>query len=186
MAVRRVDDTRIIIAVAVNDQVRRAGPTASFQFLERTPFTGLLAALALSRLPIDWAAPRNSFFGEVQTLCRKVRSLHRPQMPVRFEAGNLWRRKRRVGEGADCDPDEVRCGGNVPVNGRTAHRAEVIRGPPAVTGGIRDPLPAVAGKRPLRRFAFYLHLPTWKPPLHGEHGARPQLARVAAHSCHPR
>ena len=61
---------------------------------------------------------------------RKVRGSHRPRVPIRFEAGNDWRRKRRVGEAADCDPEDVRCDQDVPVNGRTALRAEVIRGPP--------------------------------------------------------
>jgi hypothetical protein len=51
-------------------------------------------------------------------------------MPIRLEAGNHWRRKGRVGEGADCDPDDVRCGCELPVHAGTALRAEVIRGPP--------------------------------------------------------
>jgi hypothetical protein len=42
---------------------------------------------------------------------RKVRGVHRPRNPVRFEAGNHRRRKRRVGEGADCGSEEVWCDG---------------------------------------------------------------------------
>src|SRR5512132_1983561 len=110
---------------------------------------------------------------------RKVRGVHRPRMPVRFEAGNHWRRKRRVGEGADCDPDDVRRNGDIPVHGRTALRAEVIRGAPAIAGAKRDRLPALAGKRPRRRLAFYRHLLPGNSRLHAEHAARPLLALVA-------
>ena len=97
-------------------------------------------------------------------------------MPVLFKAGYLGRRKRRVGEGANGDPDKVRCRVNIPVDGCSTHRAEVIRGPTAVAGLIRDRLPAVAGKRPPRRLAFYLRVLTWKPPLNAERRAGPQLA----------
>src|SRR5512132_4242297 len=110
---------------------------------------------------------------------RKGRDVQRPPSPVRFEAGNHWRRKRRVGEAADCDPQEVRCDGDFPVHGRTALRAEVIRGPPAVAGAKRGRLPAVAGKRPRRRLAFYRHVLDRKPRLHAEHAARPPLTLVA-------
>jgi hypothetical protein len=116
---------------------------------------------------------------------RKLRGVHRPRMPVRLEAGNHRRRKRRVGEAADCDPDDVRRGGDIPVHGRTALRAEVIRGPAAVAGAKRDRLPALGGKRPRRRLAFYRHVLDRQSRLHAEHAARPLLALVALAERYP-
>src|SRR5512132_3899361 len=110
---------------------------------------------------------------------RKVRDVHRPRSPVRFEAGNHWRRKRWVGEAADCDPHDVRCGGDLPVHGRTALRAEVVCGPPAVAGAKRSRLPAFGGKRPRRRWAFDRDVLDRKSRLHAEHAARPPLALIA-------
>src|SRR5207342_3827510 len=108
---------------------------------------------------------------------RKFRGVHRPRMPVGFEAGNHWRRKRRVGEGADRDPEDVRSVGDLPVHGRTALRAEVIRAPHAVAPTGR--LPALAGNRPRRRLAFYRQVLDRKSRLYAQHAARPPLAVVA-------
>src|SRR5664279_1970247 len=110
---------------------------------------------------------------------RKSRGVHRPRRPVRLKAGNHGRRKRRVGEAADCDPEDVRCDRDLPVHSRTALRAEVIGGPTAVAGAKRGRLPAVAGKRPRRRFALDRHVLDRKSRLHAEHTARPPLALVA-------
>jgi hypothetical protein len=61
---------------------------------------------------------------------RKVRDVHRPRMPIRLKTGTHRRRKRRVGEAADRDAKDVRCDGDLSVDGRAGLRAEVIRGPP--------------------------------------------------------
>jgi hypothetical protein len=105
-------------------------------------------------------------------LHRKGRDVHHPGKPVLFEAGNIWRRKRWVGEGADFDPDEVRCGVKHIVDGRTAHRAEVMRSPLAVAVAIRDRLRALDGKLPRRRFAFNRDLLFWESRVYGKRAAR--------------
>src|SRR4026208_2510817 len=110
---------------------------------------------------------------------RKVRGGHRPRMHIRFEARNHWRRKRRVGEAADCDPEDVRCDEDLPVQGRTALRAEVIRGPPAVAGAKLCRLPAVAGNRPRRRCAVYGDVVDRESLLYAEDAACPPLTLVA-------
>ena len=110
---------------------------------------------------------------------RKVREVQCPRLCVRFEAGTERRRKRRIGEGADCDPDNVRCDGDVPVHGRPALRAEVIGGPPAVAGAKRGWLRAFDGKRPRSRFALYRHLLPRDSRLHTVHAACAPLALVA-------
>ena len=66
-----------------------------------------------------------------------------------------------------------------PVHGGTAHRAEVIRGSPAVAGAKLGRFPAVAGKSPRRRLAFYRHVLDRKSRLPAERAARPLLALVA-------
>src|SRR3954469_19536006 len=100
-------------------------------------------------------------------------------MPVRLKAGDHWRRKRRVGEGADCDPDDVRRGGDIPIYGRTALRAEVVRRPAAVARAKLGWLPALDGKRPGRRWALDRHLLPRDSRLHAEHAAGLLLALVA-------
>ncbi len=85
---------------------------------------------------------------------RKVEGVHCPRMPVHFESGNHRRRKRRVGEATDCDPDDVRRDRDIPVHGRTALRAKVIRGPSAMAGAkrckARTGFPAAFADRRLR------------------------------------
>ena len=102
-------------------------------------------------------------------------------MCVLFVAGKLWSRKRRVKKRTDCHPNEVRCGGDVPINGRASHVTEVVRSPPV----IASLLVFVGGKIPLRRFPFNLQLLTGKPPLNTERRARAQLARVAVAQRNP-
>ena len=88
---------------------------------------------------------RRGMFRRSHDAASEARGVHRPRMPVRFEAGDHWRRNRRVGEAADCDPDDVRRDRDIPVHGRTALRAEAIRGAPAVAGAKRDRSPPSTG-----------------------------------------
>jgi hypothetical protein len=138
----------------------------------RAPLRGPMLVSAMTRVgrpPLVMTPQRH----------RKGGGVHRPRMPVRFKAGAHGRRKCRVGEGADCDSVDVRCDDELPVHGRTALGAKVIRDPVAVAGAKRGQLPAVAGEHPRLRSAFYGHLLPRNSRLHAEHAASPLLALVA-------
>jgi hypothetical protein len=144
----------------------------------RAPLRGPMLVSAMTRVgrpPLVMTPQRH----------RKGGGVHRPRMPVRFKAGAHGRRKCRVGEGADCDSVDVRCDDELPVHGRTALGAKVIRDPVAVAGAKRGQLPAVAGEHPRLRSAFYGHLLPRNSRLHAEHAASPLLALVAVAQGYP-
>src|SRR5512132_860285 len=62
--------------------------------------TSFLSCLVFMEPPLrlEWTAL--PYFTAVRMRHRNGRGVHRPRMPVLFEAGNHGRRKRRVGQGA--------------------------------------------------------------------------------------
>jgi hypothetical protein len=96
-----------------------------------------------------------------------------------LEAGDHRGGERRIGEGADGEPDEARCDREIPVHRRTALRTEVVGRALAVAGAELGGLPLAAGKCPRRRSPLDRHVLLREPRLHRDHAPRPSLALIA-------